>query len=305
MITTRRIQYIDKTKAQQRKSCKPRHVSATYTNQHNIGKNIHHSSKPINTYSNYTPEKQTNQSLKLYIQEIAGSSRALFQERQPPNIHNSTNTMCNSSSRTPPGHKDITMEEVNTNKQQHGEEASETSKRRTATTSEEQSKHNPYHKLKLWFGYPIMEQLVSEDGQHPIDQSDINIHLVNGLLHDEARILSNASISFPRVLQQLWPNIRQDGKPRQHYHLTQIPFDAEISSDTGNAKTYQILLHFEKTSRDYSSKEITVMTTEQFQKMCMELGEILEPITGRLHTTVHNFWKVLYALKNTKIAQFW
>ena len=26
---------------------------------------------------------------------------------------------------------------------------------------------------------------------------------------------------------------------------------------------------------------------------------------GHLHTTVHNFWEVLYVLENTKITQFW
>jgi hypothetical protein len=60
--------------------------------------------------------------------------------------------------------------------------------------------------------------------------------------------------------------------------LTQIPFDAGIIAETGFAKTYQLLLHFEKTRRDYSSKEILDLTASQFQQLNMELGEILEPI---------------------------
>jgi hypothetical protein len=76
----------------------------------------------------------------------------------------------------------------------------------------------------------------------------------------------------------LWPTARNDGKPGQHYHLTQIPFDAEIVPETGYAKTYQILLHFEKTLRDYSSKEISELIAAQLLTMGMDTGEILEPI---------------------------
>jgi hypothetical protein len=76
----------------------------------------------------------------------------------------------------------------------------------------------------------------------------------------------------------LWPTARKDGKPSQHYHLMQIPFDAEIVPETGYAKTYQILLHFGKTLRVYSSKEVTELVAAQLLTMGMDTGEILEPI---------------------------
>ena len=81
---------------------------------------------------------------------------------------------------------------------------------------------------------------------------------------------------------------RKDGKPGQYYHLTQIPFDYEIVLETKYAKTYQILLHFEKTLRVYSSKEVTELITAQLLTMGMDMGEILEPIA------------LLYSVRGTK-----
>ena len=47
---------------------------------------------------------------------------------------------------------------------------------------------------------------------------------------------------------------------------------------TGYAKTYQILLHFKKPLKPYTSKEIVELVTKRFQKMDIALGDILEPI---------------------------
>ena len=47
---------------------------------------------------------------------------------------------------------------------------------------------------------------------------------------------------------------------------------------TGYARTYQILLHFEKPLKPYTSKEIVELVTKRFQKMDIALGNILEPI---------------------------
>jgi hypothetical protein len=170
------------------------------------------------------------------------------------------------------------MEDANNNKRQNNTELAEPSKRRTSTGNSKQRNHHQYHKSNLWFNFPTMEQLAKEDGQHPIDLSDINYHLQRGVPQDEARTLSNAKIAYPRVPQKHWPKMRLDGKPGQHLHLTQIPFDAEIDVETGYAKSYQLLLHFERTQQDYSSKEVSKMAATQFQKMGISLGNILEPI---------------------------
>jgi hypothetical protein len=220
------------------------------------------------------------------MQERVGSNRALFPEGQQTH---SANSMRNSSSRTQPTHNDITMEEANNNERQHDAELAETSKCRATIGIPEQQNHHQYYKLNLWFGFPIMEQLAEEDGQHPIDLSDINYHLQRGIPQDEAQILSNSKIAYPRMFQQLWPKIRKDDKSSQHLHLTQIPFDAEIDEEIGYAKTYQLLLHFKKTEWDYSSREVSEVVATQFQKMGMSLGDILEPIAP------------LYRAKGTKI----
>jgi hypothetical protein len=240
-----------------------------------------HNLYPLNPSANYPKiqlRKKTNHYDELCMQDKTGSSRALFQESQAANAANNNNSMHNSKSCTPPNHADTMMTEAINNKRQHGDESTENSKRRATTVNEEQRRNNPYHKLNLWFGFPIMEQLARVAGQQPFDLSDINSHLARGISQDEAKILSSSKISFPRIPQMLWPSARKDSKPRQHYHLTQIPFDAEIVPETGYAKTYQILLHFEKPLRDYSSKEISELATAQLSSMGMDTGEILEPI---------------------------
>ena len=49
---------------------------------------------------------------------------------------------------------------------------------------------------------------------------------------------------------------------------------------TRYARTYQILLHFEKPLKPYTSKEIVELVTKRFQKMDIALGDILEPIAS-------------------------
>jgi hypothetical protein len=70
-------------------------------------------------------------------------------------------------------------------------------------------------------------------------------------------------MAYPRIPQKLWPSERSDGKPSQHYHLIQIPFDAGIIVETGLAKTYQLLLHFERIRWDYSSKGVNSSTVSK------------------------------------------
>ena len=94
---------------------------------------------------------------------------------------------------------------------------------------------------------------------------------------EKACELVSAQIAFPKTLQQLWPFSYNDNVLGQQYHLTQIPFDIEVDSLTGYARTYQILLHFAKPLKPYTSKEIVELVTKRFQKMDIALGDILEP----------------------------
>jgi hypothetical protein len=106
-----------------------------------------------------------------------------------------------------------------------------------------------------------MEQFAKDAKHHP---SDINTHLTRGIPQEETKIRSNSRTAYPRISQKLWLFTSKDGKPRQHYCLMQIPFNAKITIETGYAKTYQFPLHFEKTCQNYSSKEILEMAVAQF-----------------------------------------
>jgi hypothetical protein len=118
----------------------------------------------------------------------------------------------------------------------------------------------------------------------------MNLQLKRGVPQEGARIFTSSKIVYHRVPQKLWPTARIDGKLGQQFHLTQILFDAEFDAGTGYAKTYLILLQFEKTIKEYTSKEVAELTSAQFQKMNMNLGDILEPITSLCSTKGGKPW---------------
>ena len=109
-------------------------------------------------------QKTTNLYDEPCIQDKTGSSRTLFQENQA-NAANNNSNMGSSKSRTPPNHTDTMMTKSTNNKKQHGDESTENSKSRVATDNEEQRRSNSYHKLNLWFGFHMMEQLTKDAGQ--------------------------------------------------------------------------------------------------------------------------------------------
>jgi hypothetical protein len=131
---------------------------------------------------------------------------------------------------------------------------------------------------EIWLGFPTMEELAKLAGTQSIDQSCPRTNEKAGLSAKEALELASAKIAFPRIKQQAWPNTRSDNQPGNQFHLTQLPFDVHVDSATNFACTYHIMLHFEKPIKDYISSEIIEMTSVQFQKMGIMLGDILEPI---------------------------
>ena len=126
----------------------------------------------------------------------------------------------------------------------------------------------------LWLGFQNMEMLAIDLSVEPYAYS-LEACLQVGIPLEEAYELISAQIAFPRTLQQLWPFSYNDNVPRQQYHLIQISFDVEVDSLTRYARTYQILLHFEKPFKPYTSKKIVELVTERFQKMDIALGDIL------------------------------
>jgi hypothetical protein len=83
----------------------------------------------------------------------------------------------------------------------------------------------------------------------------------------DALEISTAKIAFPRVQQKMWLAQRPDNQLGNHFHITQIPFDVQVDQTTGFVYIYHIFIQFEKTIRDYSSKEITEMTLARFEQM--------------------------------------
>ena len=64
----------------------------------------------------------------------------------------------------------------------------------------------------FWFGFPTMELLAQEEGRDPIPQLSTIVDLVTmGLPKTEAEELTTAKMSYPKVLQKLWPSLREDG----------------------------------------------------------------------------------------------
>ena len=64
----------------------------------------------------------------------------------------------------------------------------------------------------FWFGFPTMELLAQKEGEDPIPQNSTIIDLVTmGLPKEEAEELTTTKMSYPRVLQKLWPSSREDG----------------------------------------------------------------------------------------------
>ena len=121
----------------------------------------------------------------------------------------------------------------------------------------------------------------------------LNACLQAGIPSNEACELVSPQIAFPRTLQQLWPFSRSDNVLGQQYHVIKISQDVEVDSLIGYARTYQILLHFEKPLKPYTSKEIVELVAKRFQKMGIAFGDILEPIAPHYLPKDSKLWNGL------------
>jgi hypothetical protein len=135
-----------------------------------------------------------------------------------------------------------------------------------------------YTDTAIWLGFPTMEELARQARNQPIDQSCSRANEKAGLSAEEALELTSAKVAFPKIRQQAWPNIRSDNKMDNHFHLTQLHFDVQVDTTTNFARTYHVMLHFEKPIKKYLSSEIIELINDRFQKMGIILRDILEPI---------------------------
>jgi hypothetical protein len=147
------------------------------------------------------------------------------------------------------------------------------------TRSDLQLEHARYTSQDIWLGFQAME-LIAIDSKALLQETHMSIRemIRKGYRENEAAEAHTTKVSFPRNPQQKWPSSRTDGRSGHHYHLTQVPSEIEVNTQTGFALVYHILLNFEKPTIAYNSQEITEMTITRFQKMNIELGELCEPI---------------------------
>ena len=186
------------------------------------------------------------------------------------------------------------MAKAGSNKRQSLGETSSKFKRRSITNG---SHHNMqrYH-MELWYGFVIMEELACNTGHIAQAQKSAQANIDFGILPAETLELATASIAFPRVAQRAWPYARLDNIHGQQFHLTQISFDVQVDVDTGLALTYQILVHFEKLTKEYVSAEITHLTDARLILMGIQSGDIMEPIAPLYITKPSKPWNGMIKL---------
>jgi hypothetical protein len=130
----------------------------------------------------------------------------------------------------------------------------------------------------FWLGYQAMNWTNRGKG-YPMDSNEPVATLVkNGMREKEAKECQSASISFPFVIQEEWPNSREDGKDGQHFNLTQIPSDVEVDK-YGFSFDYQIAIIFEMEEKEWEKEIIMSLVEERLKEMNIMLGDIIgEPI---------------------------
>jgi hypothetical protein len=217
-------------------------------------------------------------------------SRSLFQEQRAPSHASNSNSRDQAHERTPNfntvNHStdipEFEMAEAGSNKRQSLGDTNSKFKKLSITNG---SHHNmKRYQMDLWHGFVIMEELACNAGHVAQLQKFAQANIDFGIPPAEALELTTASIAFPRVPQQAWPYARLDNTPSQQFHLTQIPFNVQVDVDTSLALTYQILVHFEKPTKEYISAEITQLIAVRLILMGIKTGDILEPIVSLCST---------------------
>ena len=100
----------------------------------------------------------------------------------------------------------------------------------------------------------------------------------NGMKKNEARECQSVEALFPFVIQEEWPNSREDGKIGQHFNFTQIPSDVEVDR-FGFSFDYHIAIYFEMAEIEWEKDTIMSLVENKLKNMSIDLGNIIgEPI---------------------------
>jgi hypothetical protein len=130
----------------------------------------------------------------------------------------------------------------------------------------------------FWFGYQAMNWTNRGKGLPMDTHTSVATLVKNGMREKEAKECQSAISSFPFVVQEEWPNSREDGKEGQHFNLTQIPSDVEVDK-FGFAFDYQIAILFELGKTEWEKYTVMILVETRLKEMNIELGDVIgEPI---------------------------
>ena len=106
-----------------------------------------------------------------------------------------------------------------------------TSSSSQATLTQKKAKGKPNvgsTRPPFWLGFQAMNWTNRGKGLPKDSHLPIITLVTNGIREKEARECLSTTPSFPFVIQEEWPNSKEDGKSGQHFNLTQIPSDVEV-----------------------------------------------------------------------------
>ena len=131
----------------------------------------------------------------------------------------------------------------------------------------------------FWLGFQAINWTNRGNGLPMDSHEPVAVLVKSGMREADALECQNAISCFPFVVQEEWPNSREDSKEGQHYNLTQVPSDVEVDA-FGYSLDYQIAIHFELGEKTWSKDTIIDLVIARLKEMDIAFGEdIGEPVT--------------------------
>lgn len=144
-------------------------------------------------------------------------------------------------------------------------------------TPGEPDQYLPY----LWHSYSVHEVLNAQENRPSAPHFSAEYLAAQGTPNTEIQEYLNYRHAFPHVPQALFPSVRPDGTQGQYYHLTQLPVDTDIDTDTGLAPTYQVTIRFDNHYHTMSKSEVQNAAIARLGLMRIPLSNrFREPVTA-------------------------
>ena len=145
------------------------------------------------------------------------------------------------------------------------------------TASQKKAKGKTNSGLKrpsFWLGYQAMNWTNKGKGLPMDSHVPVATLVKNGMREKEARECQSVVFSFHFVIQEEWPNSRENGKEGQHFNLTQIPSDVEVDK-FGFSFDYQIAIIFEMGENEWEKDTVMPLVESRLKEMDIKLGDII------------------------------